>query len=602
MGTIPLEFYRIIYDNFPQGIIILKNDEIFYINKALAELVEYPLETMQGWSVEELFKPLLTKQEELKSLYEMGGNPDLYGVIHEFAITTGAGKEKYIHMIPVMFTIGEEEYYHAMLLDVSTQMKAVQELKESEERFRNTFDSIPDAAYLWERNNEGRITLKLVNQRVMEMTRGLSKTYLGKEPNDLFVDNPEFVEFIQHTMATGQEIITESTITHPQMPSKATTLVKCVRPVDDLVLMINTDITEERRVQEIARQSEREKSIILNSMLDQLVYYESEDLKIAWANKAAADALSMVPSELVGKYCYELWQKRSTPCDNCSVMKAWRTGIAQETETHTPDGRTWHVKGIPVKNTAEQVTSVIEVAHDITERKQAEELMHEAKNRAELYLDLLGHDLNNIHQGIIIGLELALQDNKITEQSKIPILTSLEQVNRGVNLIANIQKFSTIIDAPTNLTEMPLLPVITTDIELVRNSFPKRELKVNLDLSDDGIIVYADEFLVDAIFNVLHNSMKHDDSEVVQIEIRAKESGNFVQIQINDRGPGIEEDAKQKLLNRLDTGIKAGSGMGMTLVKRIMERYNGKIEIKDRVLGDHKQGACIVLYIPVKQN
>ena len=48
MGTIPLEFYRIIYDNFPQGIIILKNDEIFYINKALAELVEYPLETMQG--------------------------------------------------------------------------------------------------------------------------------------------------------------------------------------------------------------------------------------------------------------------------------------------------------------------------------------------------------------------------------------------------------------------------------------------------------------------------------------------------------------------------------------------------------------------------
>ncbi len=597
----PLEFYQIVYGIFPQGVIILKNDEIFYINKAFADLVEYPIEQVREWSVDELFKFLLTQQEELKNLYEMGGDPHLYGVIHQFEITTRTGKNKHIDMIPVMFSIQGEEYYHAMLIDVSTRNKAIQELKESEERFRNTFDSIPEPAYLWEKNHEGKIILKLANQRVIEMTRGTSNVYVGREPQELFVNNPEFAEYIRLTMDTGKEIHTETIVTHPQMPSVATALVKCVRPVENLVLMINTDITEERRVQEIAKQNEKEKLIILNSMLDHLIYYESDELKIIWANKAAADSLGITPSELVGKFCYEMWQGRSSPCDDCPVIKTWRTGVAQELETVTPDGKIWHIKGLPVKDVAEQVVAVVEVTRDITEKKEAEKMMQEEKNRAELYLDLLSHDLNNIHQGIIIGLELALQDAKITDESRLPIQTALEQVNRGVNLITNIQKFSTIVELPTNLSDMSLSPIIATAIELVRNSFPKQKLQTNLHLYDNNIVVYADEFLVDVIFNILHNSMKYDNNEIVQVEIEVEERGDYVVIQVNDRGPGIEENVKRALLSRLETGIKVGSGMGLTLVKRIVERYNGKIEIADRIQGSHTQGTSFSLFIPKRK-
>ena len=94
--------------------------------------------------------------------------------------------------------------------------------------------------------------------------------------------------------------------------------------------------------------------------------------------------------------------------------------------------------------------------------------------------------------------------------------------------------------------------------------------------------------------------MKHDTGNVVIVDIKVRKENEFVTIAICDRGVGLDNDSKKILLNRLDSGVKAGSGMGLTLVKRIVERYKGKIVIEDRVKGNHIQGTCFILYIPVK--
>ena len=140
------------------------------------------------------------------------------------------------------------------------------------------------------------------------------------------------------------------------------------------------------------------------------------------------------------------------------------------------------------------------------------------------------------------------------------------------------------------------MPILTGAIELVRNSFPQRELRANIDVAKDDVSVLADEFLIDAIFNLLHNAMKHSTDNEVAIEIKVTEEQNSVKIEIDDRGPGIDNESKKALLNRLESGIKLGSGMGLTLIKRIVERYNGKIEIEDRVPGEYSHG--VIVYIP----
>jgi signal transduction histidine kinase len=338
-------------------------------------------------------------------------------------------------------------------------------------------------------------------------------------------------------------------------------------------------------------------------MRDHLIYYESKDLTIAWANKAAAESLNLTPKDLVGKHCYELWQGRNEPCETCAVLKAWETGQPQEIETKSPDGRFWQVRGLPVKNMADIVTAAVEVTREITAKKEAEKNTQEARDRAELYLDLLGHDLNNIHQGIIISLELALTADNLPENIRESLKTSLEQVNRGVNLISNVQKFSTIIESPTDFEELEVLPVLKQAEQIVRSSAPHRNIEINFTILDRTSKVIADDFLVDAFFNILHNSVKHDSKNtvVIDVSVEQQQDSGVTLIQFEDRGPGIDDKTKKDLLNRFESGLKVGTGMGLTVVKRIMNRYGGTIQIADRVEGDYSQGVSFRLYIPTKR-
>ncbi len=81
---------------------------------------------------------------------------------------------------------------------------------------------------------------------------------------------------------------------------------------------------------------------------------------------------------------------------------------------------------------------------DITERVEAEKHHEEARARAEFFNDLMAHDINNMHQGIMASLELIIEDDGLPEKLRDIADRALNQVNRSVSLIANVKKFSMI--------------------------------------------------------------------------------------------------------------------------------------------------------------
>jgi len=137
---------------------------------------------------------------------------------------------------------------------------------------------------------------------------------------------------------------------------------------------LRTEIDARKRVEQLLKDVEREKAVILDSM-SELVTYQDPEMRIIWANRAACESVDLTPGEITGRYCYKIWQFREDPCPGCPVKKARETGTAQEAEMTSPDGRVWDVRSYPVINAHGTLEGVVEVTADITERKRVEELI-----------------------------------------------------------------------------------------------------------------------------------------------------------------------------------------------------------------------------------
>ncbi len=241
------------------------------------------------------------------------------------------------------------------------------------------------------------------------------------------------------------------------------------------------------------------------------------------------------------------------------------------------------------------------VTTDITERMEAYEASIEARARAELFNDLMAHDLNNIHQGIMSSLELSLISDDVSPQFSSHVKVALEQVKRGVDIIANVRKFSKVVDEPLNLSNTDVEGVVRAAEMMVRDSFPNRSFRVNTTLRRGEIRVLADDFLVDAFFNVLHNAVKHNKKNNITVDVKARFSGDrrAIEIMFEDYGPGISDSRKETLFSRIKPNGDAGVGIGLTLVERIVKRYGGEVLVGDRVSGEHSKGACFIIRLPL---
>ena len=135
-------------------------------------------------------------------------------------------------------------------------------------------------------------------------------------------------------------------------------------------------------MEEKLRESEREKTLILDSTAD-VIFFHDTDLRIRWANRAAGMAMRENPENLKGQYCFEIWQFKNAPCEGCPVVMARDTGQAQAGELLSRDGQSWFIRAYPIKDDAGKVTAIAEFSVDISERKRAEEQLRKLSHAVE---------------------------------------------------------------------------------------------------------------------------------------------------------------------------------------------------------------------------
>ena len=117
-------------------------------------------------------------------------------------------------------------------------------------------------------------------------------------------------------------------------------------------------------------------------------------------------------------------------------------------------------------------------------------------------------------------------------------------------------------------------------------------------------MINGDELLIDVFDNVLNNAIKYNAPKqeiIVEIYVSRFREDNtpYIKVEIKDRGIGIPDDLKEKLFQKSrNTDIsRRGMGMGLSLVKMIIDKYGGKIKIKDRIEGDYEKGSNFILLL-----
>ncbi len=105
-------------------------------------------------------------------------------------------------------------------------------------------------------------------------------------------------------------------------------------------------------------------------------------------------------------------------------------------------------------------------------------------------------------------------------------------------------------------------------------------LKPDLVVNVGNYCAMADNMLSAVIYNIVSNAVKHCGSDV-NVRIEAGERGDWIEIRIIDDGKGIPDEIKEKVFEEGFKHESAGSGLGLFLAKKVIERYGGKISVED---------------------
>jgi len=125
---------------------------------------------------------------------------------------------------------------------------------------------------------------------------------------------------------------------------------------------------------------EEEKTLVLESISEHIVFQDMEH-RILWLNKAAADSVEKTKEELIGKKCYSVWQNSNKACADCPLEASLKAGDSKSTEISTPEGRSFVVRGFPVRNKEGKIIGAVELTKNITKLKQTEKNLIESEEK-----------------------------------------------------------------------------------------------------------------------------------------------------------------------------------------------------------------------------
>lgn len=360
------------------------------------------------------------------------------------------------------------------------------------------------------------------------------------------------------------------------------------------------DLTKEKRLEMKLDENQSLFRSIINTMPGTLNVMDADyNLLALNANRIKLD-LTHYDSveELIGKKCYEVFQKRERPCPWCKIDKVLETG---ETiiETTTPDdprekltGKALKIFLAPVKNKTGETLGVIEYGLDVTELRNAQmRAEHLAENKSRI-LATMSHEVKNQLNGII-GFSEVLKNLDLDDE-KVGFVDNI--VRSGQNLLRIVNNSLLISKMEAGKLE---ITYVDTDIheiarqavEVVQQQAQKKDNQVEIEITDDiPDLVQTDPLRVSQVLiNLLSNANKFTKSGKIQLKLEKtgeKEEVDRIRFSVTDTGSGIHKKQQEKIFEAFQQtgnntpGEREGTGLGLSISNGLLQLMGSKLELE----------------------
>lgn len=341
--------------------------------------------------------------------------------------------------------------------------------------------------------------------------------------------------------------------------------------------------------------------VVLDSMTDGVIVTDKND-EIIFFNKSAERLLPFIKRE---HYENKLWLEISDR-DIADFFKKTLTEQenVQEHELLVEIGnrsRTLACSIMPLVKDGRINGNLLHI-EDITEKKSREAKLRRAENLASLTTLAAGvaHEIKNPLGSIGIHIQLiqkALRKNKNTDFDMIN--HNLEIVNEEVERLNGIivDFLFAVRPMDTHLENRNLNTLIYNLVELVHLELKEKKIALILDLSEISPLIPVDEkYLKQAILNIIKNAIEAM-PDGGTLEITTTIESTFFVINIKDSGSGISQENMAKIFEPYYTTKDFGSGLGLTLVYKIVKEHGGEITLNSK----EGKGALFSILLPIPQ-
>jgi PAS domain S-box-containing protein len=611
------ERYRTVVEDMPALVCRFHADgTLTFVNKHYAEYFGKPRDELEGRN---FFQFIPEKDREGVQRHYATLTPQQPAVTYEHQVLAPDGSLRWQRWTDrALFDgRGRAVEYQSIGQDITESRQAEEALRESERQLRELLENVNLLAVGLDAH--GNITF--CNDFLLKLTGWRREEVIGQNWFDLFVPFLPDLKQSFDSLIRGEAVLPHyeneiaTRASERRLINWNNTLLRDREGRVIGTTSIGEDITERRQAERILIEGKQRLSQALRAANAGAWEWNSKTNRAIWSEENYL-VLGLPPGG--GEASYDLWFQRIHPDDRALAERHVTQALEHKTDLDFeyravwPDGRVRWIRDMgKVKlDDSGQPAGMYGIQIDVTERKQAEEereaLIRELETKnAELerFTYTVSHDLKSpliTIRGFLGFLEKDAQSGDLdrlrADISRIAEATS--RMQRLLDELLELSRIGRIVNPPE---AVPFEAIAREAIELVGGQIAARRVKV--DIAPDMPVVHGDRArLVEAVQNLVDNAVKFlGDQPEPRIEIGARPAGGGHVFFVRDNGIGIEPRFHGKVFGLFDklNPESVGTGVGLALVKRIVEVHGGRIWVESEGAGT---GAAFYFTLPAKIN